>query len=261
MTPPQKHGHGQKIILSRDEEEFRSKSSKRARAAFDRLTDRHWVGLIAVLKRLEVPDPEDVAQEAFARAWKARRRYRGEASFFSFLCRIANRVSIDNWRNQQRSGVDRAVGGGWFSEGHELASPPSAGEGEVGEEPRSQSGSYHTVLVNAIRENLSEKEQEILGIIDKHGGLDGNKGWAAAAAKGWEEDAAETAETSGCKRNTLSVGFRRLLEKTAAELEKNHPLEASEYRKEAEERTKDHSPKGDDLVTPDEGYGDTSPDG
>lgn len=60
------------------------------RAAFEELVRRHADHLYAVVVRL-VPDghdAEEVTQEAFIRAWRGIGRFKGDASFFTWLYRI-----------------------------------------------------------------------------------------------------------------------------------------------------------------------------
>jgi RNA polymerase sigma-70 factor (ECF subfamily) len=60
------------------------------RAAFEELVHRHADGLYAVVARL-VWDPheaEEVTQEAFLRAWRGIRGFKGDARFFTWLYRI-----------------------------------------------------------------------------------------------------------------------------------------------------------------------------
>ena len=60
------------------------------REAFEELVRRHAEHLYAVVVRL-VPDrrdAEEVTQEAFIRAWRGIGRFKGDARFFTWLCRI-----------------------------------------------------------------------------------------------------------------------------------------------------------------------------
>jgi RNA polymerase sigma-70 factor, ECF subfamily len=75
--------------------------------AFDELVIRHQAAVYrAALAALRVPeDAEDVAQEAFASAWSTLERFRGEASFKTWLLTIAwhrainrRRMRLNWWR-------------------------------------------------------------------------------------------------------------------------------------------------------------------
>lgn len=69
--------------------------------AFGRLVDAHQVAVRGFLRRLmrRMGDAEDVAQEAFVRAFETLDRFDGQARFRTFVCGIAYRV----WRDQNRS--------------------------------------------------------------------------------------------------------------------------------------------------------------
>jgi RNA polymerase sigma-70 factor (ECF subfamily) len=76
-------------------------------SAFDQLVVRHQAAVYrAALAALRVPeDAEDVAQEAFVKAWSTLRRFRGEASFKTWLLTIAwnralnrRRMRMNWWR-------------------------------------------------------------------------------------------------------------------------------------------------------------------
>ena len=76
-------------------------------SAFDQLVIRHQAAVYrAALAALRVPeDAEDAAQEAFVRAWSTVQRFRGEASFKTWVLTIAwnrainrRRMRINWWR-------------------------------------------------------------------------------------------------------------------------------------------------------------------
>jgi RNA polymerase sigma-70 factor (ECF subfamily) len=76
-------------------------------SAFDQLVVRHQAAVYrAALAALQVPeDAEDVAQEAFVRAWSTLKRFRSEASFKTWLLTIAwnraincRRMRMNWWR-------------------------------------------------------------------------------------------------------------------------------------------------------------------
>ena len=72
-------------------------------------------------------DAEDVAQEAFLRAWCGLPGFRGEASFSTWLCSIAVRRAVDRAtmlkaRREREAGVDAA---------EELPAPAGPGEAEM----------------------------------------------------------------------------------------------------------------------------------
>jgi len=65
-----------------------------SREAFDDLVRRHQVAIVALTRALTsgAADAEDLAQEAFVRAWKSLRSFRGDSSFRTWLHRIAINV-------------------------------------------------------------------------------------------------------------------------------------------------------------------------
>lgn len=69
--------------------------------AFGRLVDADQRAVRGFLRRLlrNASDAEDVAQEAFVRAFETLALYDGRSRFRTFVCGIAYRV----WRNQHRS--------------------------------------------------------------------------------------------------------------------------------------------------------------
>jgi RNA polymerase sigma-70 factor (ECF subfamily) len=81
--------------------------------AFDLLVTQYQHRVAALLRR-HISDPaelEDVAQEAFLRAWRGLARFRGESAFYTWLYRIAvntarnHRIAMDR-RAATRGGVD-----------------------------------------------------------------------------------------------------------------------------------------------------------
>lgn len=70
--------------------------------AFAELVDRHAAMVIAVCRRHVGGDAEDVAQEAFVKAWRASGGFAGRASVRTWLYRIAVNAARDALRRQQR---------------------------------------------------------------------------------------------------------------------------------------------------------------
>ncbi len=87
--------------------------------AFDALYVRYFARLTRFCaKRLEDPgDAEELAQETFARAYRALPRFKGEQRFYPWLTVIASRVCVDQYRSRSRAAKlptfeDRGVDGG-----------------------------------------------------------------------------------------------------------------------------------------------------
>lgn len=81
------------------------------RRAFEGLVRMHQQGLRHVARRWtggDVAWSDDLAQEAFVRAFQGIRTFRGESKFFSWLCRIAYHVFIEHCR-KRRSDVEPEV--------------------------------------------------------------------------------------------------------------------------------------------------------
>ena len=74
--------------------------------AFGDLVGRHQVGLVRYLSHMvsNVPDAEDVAQEAFLRAHRALKDFRGQSAFKTWLYQIATnaaRTHLDKRRTRR----------------------------------------------------------------------------------------------------------------------------------------------------------------
>lgn len=99
-------------------------------AAFGWLVERHRDRAYGLALRIlrSGSDAEDVAQEAFVRAWQALPRFRGEASFSTWLYRIVARQSFDRLeqlkrRRERETDLDAATE---FSAGRETADAEAA---------------------------------------------------------------------------------------------------------------------------------------
>jgi RNA polymerase sigma-70 factor, ECF subfamily len=103
------------------------------REAYDQLVERHQGAVYrAALAALRAPEEaEEVAQDAFVRAFAALDRYRGEASFKTWVLKIVWRRALSRrrstWWNRQRAPsdsidttVDRAAGPEHQAAGAEL---------------------------------------------------------------------------------------------------------------------------------------------
>src|SRR6266536_5666047 len=75
------------------------------RAAFDELVRRTYVDTYTLAMRLTAneEDARDVVQEAYLRAWKGIRRFRGDAQFTTWMYRItANAASTMTQRRRRQ---------------------------------------------------------------------------------------------------------------------------------------------------------------
>lgn len=70
--------------------------------AFARLVDRHAGMVLAVCRRHVRDDAEDVAQEAFVKAWRAAGTFSGRSTVRTWLYRIAVNAARDRQRHDRR---------------------------------------------------------------------------------------------------------------------------------------------------------------
>lgn len=71
------------------------------RLAFGELVRRHRSFVLALVYRLcgDATQAEDIAQDAFLRAWQALPGFRGQAAFRTWLYRIASNVALEQLRH------------------------------------------------------------------------------------------------------------------------------------------------------------------
>ena len=76
------------------------------RAAFDELVRRTYVDTYTLAVRLtsNEEDARDVVQEAYLRAWKGIRRFRGDAQFRTWMYRITANAASTMTQRRRRSG-------------------------------------------------------------------------------------------------------------------------------------------------------------
>jgi len=112
-------------------------------AAFAMLVEKHERPLRAFLSRMAGPElADDIAQEAFVKAWRAAAQYDGRARYSTWLTRIAWRCRLDELRKSKPREFDVA---------------PAA------QEPGER------MAVNDMLARLSEKERAALVLCDGHG--------------------------------------------------------------------------------------------
>jgi RNA polymerase sigma-70 factor, ECF subfamily len=131
---PQDRSKGMMDPESRDAREARIRSLlERSRggdqSAFRELVVLHQDRAYALALRItrSPADAEEVAQDAFLRAWLALARFRGESSFGTWLHRIVARRALDRL-DQMRSRRGREVGGEEASARAEAAAAPPGAE-------------------------------------------------------------------------------------------------------------------------------------
>ena len=73
------------------------------RRAFDVLTARHQQMVTSILLRMmDLPDAQDVAQEAFIKAYKSLGSFRGDSQFATWLYRIATNTAMNHLKMRKR---------------------------------------------------------------------------------------------------------------------------------------------------------------
>jgi RNA polymerase sigma-70 factor (ECF subfamily) len=72
--------------------------------AFEELVENYQQRLVAVLHHLvgNNAEAEDLAQEAFLRIYRARKKYRARSKFSTWLFTIANNLALNSLRSRQR---------------------------------------------------------------------------------------------------------------------------------------------------------------
>ncbi len=95
--------------------------------AFQELVSRYHQKIYVVLSGLlrNREDAQEVAQEAFFRAYRKIKSFQGGSSFYTWLYRIAVNMAIDSQRRQKRNPLDfRETMDGLFEEQNEVARDP-----------------------------------------------------------------------------------------------------------------------------------------
>jgi RNA polymerase sigma factor (sigma-70 family) len=93
--------------------------------AFRLLVESHEKRLRAFLAQLAGPDlGDELAQEAFLKAWQSLQGFRGESKFSSWLCAIGWRLFVDHQRRERSEGRKREAA----AELAETVTAPAAGE-------------------------------------------------------------------------------------------------------------------------------------
>ena len=131
---------------SRNDEDLAlcARAAKGDQAAFAMLVAKHERPLRSFLARMTSADvADDVAQEAFLKAWRFASSYDGRARFSTWLTRIAWRCLLDEARKSRRAGADEA--------------------------PVHSSDSEQVSLVADMLSRLSQPERAALILCDGHG--------------------------------------------------------------------------------------------
>jgi RNA polymerase sigma-70 factor, ECF subfamily len=130
-------------------------------------------------------DAEDAVQETFLRALRALPGFRGEASFRTWLCRIALHLCL-RWKASRRHTHAFGAGTRPWDEGHAPATPTDASPEAI--------ALCHLRMIEALR-SLQPRHRAILLLKER-------EGWSIAeiaAALDWKEKRVEN-ELSGARR-------------------------------------------------------------
>ena len=118
MEPPgvydrEKDMHGEAMAAVDDEQRWIEQAKAGESSAYRLLVERHEEAIARLVSRLlgaDYPSLDDVVQDVFVRAYFALDRFRGEASFRTWLTRIAvNRCRDEQRRMQRRWSLTRAL--------------------------------------------------------------------------------------------------------------------------------------------------------
>jgi RNA polymerase sigma-70 factor (ECF subfamily) len=116
LKPDETIGRSEPIAGDRaGDEEFVARARGGDAGAFRTLVERYRGRVYGLALRIvrSAPDAEEVAQDAFVRAWLALPRFRGESSFSTWLYRIAARRAFDRaqtlkLRRGREAGIEAA---------------------------------------------------------------------------------------------------------------------------------------------------------
>lgn len=92
------------VTLRNDESELCARFVAGDRQAFAELVQRHQRVVFYVARRYvkNDDDAQDIAQNAFVRAWRNAASFRGEASFRTWVLRIASNLALNHARDRGR---------------------------------------------------------------------------------------------------------------------------------------------------------------
>jgi len=147
-----------------------NRSREASDEAYRALLGRYWK-VVVVLVRSRLPsarDAEDVAQEAFIRAWRSLDRLENPRLFLGWLLRIAQNRATDHLRRRRREiSIETLADGSLEAARRWGGDPPSASEERVENEEEWQmarealdrlSEPYRTAVVLRYLKGLSNQE-------------------------------------------------------------------------------------------------------
>lgn len=136
-------------------------------AAFRHLYDRYHLKIFRLVRSM-VGSPEDawdIVQEAFVRAFRSLKSFKGQSSFYTWLYRIALNVTTDYRRRQARRRQNRPTQSlsDLEAEGRQIAAP----EGETPDNTL-----YRKELAELVRralDTLSEEHRQVMVLREING--------------------------------------------------------------------------------------------
>lgn len=116
-----------------EERDFVARARAGDVAAFRALVERHQGRALALARRLlrDETEAEEVAQDAFLRAWSALPGFRAESSFGTWLHRIVYRRALDRLDSLRARRRHESAAPSWPEEGAASATPEDAGDERV----------------------------------------------------------------------------------------------------------------------------------
>lgn len=168
--------------------------------AYRRLVKRFERPLLSLIRRM-VQDPvvaEDLAQEAFVKAFRNLERYDPQRKFSSWLFKIAHNTTLDHLRRRRLDTVPLEVQSDDGDDSWEVLSAPQEAEPEFRAQQKEMAGAVSKALGR-----LKPAYREIL-LLRFHQGFAYH----------------EIAEITGLKMGTVKVHLHRARKLLAAELEK-----------------------------------------
>jgi RNA polymerase sigma factor (sigma-70 family) len=142
------------------------------RDAFAMLVRRHQGPLRGFLRRLTYGDlgtADDLAQEAFLRAYRGLKSFRAEASFRTWLVTLAYRVFLDHRAAVQRQGVGLYRGSSKFADVTPGHVRDHGGEGPMRDEPKTSGTARLAALAIDLDRALSTlTEAQRLAVLHCH---------------------------------------------------------------------------------------------
>jgi len=125
--------------------------------AYDELVHRYQRQVYSLLYRMlgNASDAEDTTQETFIRAYRALRTFRQDASFLTWLYKIASNLSVDLIRSR------RSKGAASLDEEIESGREPATSNREAAPEDAAMRGAVADIVQNAIME-LPDRYRQVV---------------------------------------------------------------------------------------------------